>query len=225
MISAKKTLMALAAVAIALTSCESMNKTQKGAAIGTAGGAAIGAVIGKAAGNAGLGAVIGAAVGGGTGAIIGKKMDKQAAEIENKVPGAKVERVDEGIVVEFNSKILFGFDQSNLSTEAKGNLDKLIIILNEYPDTDLEIQGHTDNTGSAEYNQTLSVKRATSVADYLIAKGIAKNRITTVGHSFHIPVASNDTDAGRQQNRRVNFIITANEKMISEAKKEAGENK
>lgn len=224
MISAKKTFLALTSTAIILTSCESMNKTQKGAAIGTAGGAAIGAVIGKAAGNAGLGAVIGAAVGGGTGAVIGKKMDKQAAEIENKVPGAKVERVGEGIVVEFNSQILFGFDQSNLSADAKQNLDKLNTILNEYPDTDIEIQGHTDNTGTAEYNQTLSVRRATTVADYLKSKGIAANRIKTVGHSFHVPVASNDTDEGRKQNRRVNFIITANEKMVDEAKKEAGEN-
>ncbi|WP_126973469.1 OmpA family protein [Gynurincola endophyticus] len=224
MISAKKTFIALAAAALILSSCESMNKTQKGAAIGTAGGAAIGAVIGKAAGNAGLGAVIGAAVGGGTGAVIGKKMDKQAAEIENKVPGAKVERVGEGIVVEFNSKILFGFDQSKLSADAKQNLDKLYTILTEYPDTDIEIQGHTDNTGTEAYNQTLSERRAGEVSTYLKSKGLASNRIKVVGHSFHVPIASNDTPEGRMENRRVNFIITANDKMVNDAKKEAGEN-
>ncbi len=223
MISAKKTIILLTASAVILTSCESMNRTQKGAAIGTAGGAAIGAVIGKAAGNAGLGAVIGAAAGGATGAVIGKKMDKQAAEIENKVPGAKVERVGEGIVVEFNSQILFGFDQSTLSADAKSNLDKLYQILTEYPDTDIEIQGHTDNRGTDTYNQGLSERRAGAVADYLKAKGIKNDRIIVKGYSYHVPVATNDTDEGRAQNRRVNFIITANEKMIEDAKKEAGE--
>lgn len=219
--SIQKTLTSIAAVAIIMAGCKSLNKTQKGAIIGTAGGGAVGAVIGKAAGNTALGAIIGATVGGVTGAVIGHKMDKQAKEIENKVPGAKVERVGEGIVVEFSEKILFGFNQSNLNASASSNLDKLTTILKEYPDTDIEIQGHTDSKGTDEYNMTLSEKRAGSVATYLRAKGIASNRIRTKGYGETAPVASNDTEDGRAQNRRVNFLITANEKMKSDAKKEA----
>ena len=138
--------------ALIFASCSSMNKTQKGAIVGTAGGAAAGAVIGNASGNTALGAIIGAAVGGATGAIIGHQMDKQAEEIEKTVPDAKVIRVGEGIVVEFSSNVLFGFDESNLSDDAKSNLNKLIKVLDGYPDTDIEIQGHTDSKGSQEYN-------------------------------------------------------------------------
>src|SRR6185436_13842715 len=130
-----------------LGGCKSMNKTQKGAIIGTAGGGAVGAVIGKAAGNTALGAIIGATVGGVTGAVIGRKMDKQAKDIENKVPGAKVERVGEGIVVEFNEKVLFGFDRSDLNGTAEDNLDKLTNVLKEYSNTNIEVQGHTDSKG------------------------------------------------------------------------------
>src|ERR1043165_5370129 len=141
----QKFMVGFTAAALLFASCKNMNKTQKGAVIGTGGGGAVGAVIGKAAGNTVLGAIIGATVGGVTGAVIGHKMDKQAKEIENKVPGAKVERVGEGINVEFNEKILFGFDKSDLTSAAYGNLDKLAAILKEYPDTDIEIQGHTDS--------------------------------------------------------------------------------
>ncbi|MBP8710401.1 MAG: hypothetical protein KBH90_09845, partial [Bacteroidales bacterium] len=123
-----------------LSGCASMNKTTKGAAVGTAAGGAMGAVIGKAAGNTALGAIIGATVGGATGAIIGREMDKQAAEIEQTVPDAKVERVGEGITVEFSSAVLFGFDQSDISTDAKTSLDKLVKVLNTYPDTNIEVQ-------------------------------------------------------------------------------------
>ena len=219
--SIQKTLTGIALVALILSGCKSMNKTQKGAVIGTAGGGAIGAVIGKAAGNTALGAIIGAAVGGATGAVIGHKMDKQAKEIEAKVPGAKVERVGEGINVTFNEKILFGFDKSDLSATAQGNLDKLAAVLKEYPDTDIEIQGHTDSKGADDYNMKLSERRAGAVADYLRAKGISSSRITTKGFGKTAPIASNETEEGRAQNRRVNFLITANEKMKSDSKKEA----
>ena len=198
-----------------------MNKTQKGAAIGTAGGAAAGAVIGRASGNTALGAIIGAAVGGVTGAVIGRKMDKQAKEIESKVPGAKVERVGEGIVVDFNEKILFDYDKSDLGNSAEGNLGKLNTILKDYPDTNIEIQGHTDSKGSNNYNEGLSVRRASTVASYLRGGGITSSRITTKGYGETAPVASNETDDGRAQNRRVTFLITANEKMVEEAKKES----
>ncbi len=219
---AQATLFATALAGIMLTGCDSMNRTQKGAIIGTGGGAAMGAVIGKAAGNAGLGAVIGAAVGGAAGAIIGKKMDQQAEEIRQEIPTAKVERVEEGIVVEFNSAVLFGFDQANLTEASKETLNDLIKILNKYPDTDVEIQGHTDNTGTEKYNQALSERRASVVANYLSDHGIDLHRLTTVGYSFRHPKYSNDTPEGRAKNRRVEFIITANEKMKADAAREAG---
>jgi len=205
-----------------MAGCASMNKTTKGAAVGTAAGGAMGAVIGKAAGNTALGAIIGATVGGATGAIIGREMDKQAAEIEQSVPDAKVERVGEGIVVEFTSAILFGFDQSYLSSDAKTNLDKLVTVLNTYPDTNIEIQGHTDSKGTETYNQTLSEKRAKSVSDYLLANQITGIRVTTKGFGETLPKYDNETEDGRAQNRRVEFLITANEKMIADAKAEAG---
>ena len=217
----QKTLTSIAAVAIILAGCKSMNKTTKGAIIGTAGGGAVGAVIGKVAGNTALGAIIGAAVGGATGAVIGHKMDKQAKEIEAKVPGAKVDRGGEGIVVEFNEKILFAFSQYTLGASASSNLDKLAVILKEYPDTDIEVQGHTDSRGTDEYNMGLSEKRAAAVATYLKGKGVPASRIRTKGFGETAPVATNDTDEGRAQNRRVNFLITANDKMKEESKKEA----
>ncbi|GAO44843.1 OmpA family protein [Flavihumibacter petaseus NBRC 106054] len=201
-----------------------MNNTQKGAAIGTGGGAAVGAVIGKAAGNAGLGAIIGAVVGGTAGGLIGNKMDKQAKEIKQEIPDANVERVEEGIVVEFNSEILFGFDKSDLSDASKTELKKLTTILNKYPDTDLEIAGHTDSQGAADYNQKLSERRATAVADYIVSAGVAKSRVKTKGYGEFEPRYPNDTDANMAKNRRVDFLITANEAMKNEAKKEAGQN-
>ncbi len=212
------------AFAILLAGCKSMNKTQKGAVIGTAGGAAVGAVIGKAAGNTALGAIIGATVGGVTGAVIGRKMDKQAEEIKKDVPGVKVERVGEGIVVEFNSAVLFGFDKSDLTADAQSKLNDLAIVLKKYPDTDIEIQGHTDNSGTDSYNQSLSERRASAVASYLKTKDIASSRITTKGFGENAPKYTNDTVDGQTQNRRVEFLITANEKMKEEAKKEAEKN-
>lgn len=219
----KNTLTGLMAASVLLAGCSSMNKTQKGAVIGTAGGAAAGAIIGKVAGNAALGAIIGAAVGGVTGTVIGKKMDKQAAEIKNEVPGATVERVGEGIVVEFADKnaVLFGFDKADLTAATENSLNKLVQILKEYPDTNIEVQGHTDSRGTDEYNMQLSQRRATSVAGYLTRNGVASSRVTTKGYGESAPVATNDTDEGRAQNRRVNFLITANEKMKSDAKKES----
>lgn len=212
----------VACAAMLFSGCASLNKTQKGGAVGAAAGGAMGAVIGKATGNTALGAIIGATVGGATGAVIGNKMDKQAKEIEQTVPDAKVERVGEGIVVEFSSNVLFGFDKSNLSADAKMNLDKLVKVLNTYPDTDIEVQGHTDNSGSESYNQKLSVRRAGEVSDYLRNNSIATNRISIKGFGEITPKYNNETDNGQTQNRRVEFLITANEKMKKEAAKEAG---
>ncbi len=217
----RMSLLVVLSAAFIFTGCASWNKTQKGAVVGTAAGGAAGAVIGRASGNTALGAIIGAAVGGASGAVIGRQMDKQAEEIEKTVPDAKVERVGEGIVVEFNSSVLFGFDKSNLSEEAKTNLDKLVTVLNSYEDTNIEIQGHTDSKGSEAYNQDLSVQRTRKVSYYLTDKGINAGRLTVKGFGETLPKYENDTDNGRAQNRRVEFLITANEKMKADAEKNA----
>lgn len=212
-------LLSILSSVLLITGCASMNRTVKGGAIGTAAGGAAGAVIGRASGNTAMGAVIGATVGGVTGSIIGNKMDKQAAEIKNEVPGVNVERVGEGIVIKFENDVLFNFDNYDLTAPARENLDKLVQILNKYPDTNIEIHGHTDDKGSVKYNQTLSEKRSKAVADYLKKENIDPKRLTTKGFGEEKPVAPNDTDEGRAKNRRVEFAITANEKMIEEAKK------
>lgn len=221
MIKVKSLTIFLISASLLFSGCASMNKATKGAAVGTAAGGAMGAVIGKATGNTALGAIIGATVGGTTGAIIGHQMDKQAKEIEETVPDAKVERVGEGIVVEFSSAVLFGFDRSDLSLEAKANLDKLVKVLDTYPETNIEIQGHTDSKGSENYNQNLSEKRAGAVSDYLKSREILAARIVTRGLGETLPKYDNDTEEGRAENRRVEFLITANEKMIAEAEANA----
>lgn len=209
------------------TSCESLkntNNTQRGAGIGAGAGALIGAIIGNNTklGTAG-GALIGAAVGGGTGAIIGNKMDKQARQIDQALPGVNAERVGEGIrLVLKEDAIRFDTNKATLTTTAKNNLNKLVPVFNEYPDTNIEIFGYTDSTGSPEYNLTLSQKRAQSVRDYLVAKGLVGSRFKNTGLGIADPIASNETPEGRSQNRRVEFAILANDKMVNDAKKEAG---
>lgn len=206
-------------------SLKNANNTQKGAGIGVAAGALIGGIIGNNVGKGGhavLGAVIGAAVGGGTGAIIGNKMDKQARKITEALPGAEVERVGEGIrLVLKEDAVRFEFNKSNLTTQAKTNLDKLIPVFNEYADTNIDIFGYTDSKGTPEYNLKLSKERADAVKKYLITKGIVGERMKTTGLGIADPIASNDTDEGRSINRRVEFAITANQKMTEEAQKEA----
>ncbi len=208
-----------------VTSCESVqnaNNTQKGAAIGTAAGAVIGGILGNnigKGGNAPLGAVLGGVVGGVAGGVIGNKMDKQAKEIQETLPGAEVERVGEGIKVTLNENTVnFDFNSSTLTSTAKANLDKLITVLKNNPDTNINIYGYTDSVGSDSYNLTLSGKRADAVKAYFTSNGVSSSRLFTQGMGEANPVASNDTDAGRAQNRRVEFAITANEKMIEDAK-------
>ncbi len=212
------------------TSCESVknaNNTQKGAGIGAVAGAVLGGVLGNnmgKGGNGALGAVIGGVVGGVAGGVIGNKMDKQAREIDQAIPGADVERVGEGIKLTLNENaVRFDTSKSTLTATAKTNLDKLVNVFNQYPDTDIVIYGYTDSTGKVEFNQTLSEQRAASVKTYLVTKGINGGRITTTGMGIADPIASNETVEGRSQNRRVEFAITANQKMIDDAKKEAGE--
>lgn len=199
----------------------SLSQTKKGAIIGAGGGAILGGVIGRASGNTALGSLIGATVGGTAGAIIGNKMDKQAEEIKNNVPGAKVYRVGEGIIVEFNDKILFGLNQSSLNSGAANNLNNLIDVLGKYPDTNIEIQGHTDNTGADAYNLKLSKQRAASVSNYIQKGGIKYSRINIKGFGESAPNYSNESEDSRAQNRRVEFLISANAKMRKEAENAA----
>ena len=209
-------------LAISLTNCSTWNKTQKGAAVGTGAGAATGAVVGRATGNTALGAIIGGTVGGVAGAIIGKQMDKQAEEMKKNIPEAEVKRVDEGILLELNGEILFGFDQSDLTSTARQNLNQLVTILQKYPDTDIEIQGHTDNKGKDAYNNKLSEQRANSVKSYLVQNNVSSSRLAAVGFGKSRPAYPNDTEANRALNRRVVFLVAANEKMKQDAMNEAG---
>ncbi len=206
------------------TSCEAVknsNNTQRGVAIGAASGAVIGGILGNnigKGGNAALGAVLGGIVGGAAGGIIGNKMDKQAREIKTALPGAEVERVNEGIKVTMKENMVnFAFNSSELSSSAKTNLDKLAKVLVNNPDTNINIYGHTNNKGTDAYNMTLSEKRANSVVNYLASHGVKKNRMFAKGMGESDPVATNETEAGRAENRRVEFAITANEKMIKDA--------
>ncbi len=212
--------MAIAIGAMTLQGCDSMTKTQKGAGIGAATGGVIGAIIGKKAGNTAVGAVIGAAVGGTAGGFIGKRMDKQAAEIQNAIPNAEVIREGEGIIVKFDSGILFGFDKSDLTAQAKTNVQALASSLNQYPNTDIKIIGHTDNKGSESYNQGLSERRAAAVKAYAISQGVPSSRLITIGKGFSEPIADNATEDGRAANRRVEVVIVANDKLIQEAKQQ-----
>ena len=220
-------------VVLNLSSCEATknaSNTQKGGAIGAAGGAILGAIIGNNTGKKGsggeLGAVIGGVVGGTAGVLIGKKMDKQAQQIEEEIPGAVVERIDDGIVITFdeNSGVYFDTNKYNINADSEVLLNKLSGILLEYPDTNVVVVGHTDSTGADEYNMTLSKNRAESVTNFFISKGIASNRFTTSWFGEEQPVADNTTPEGRAKNRRVNLAIVPNDKMKSDAKTESGEN-
>ena len=209
---------------LVMTSCEAVknsNNQQRGTVIGTAAGAVIGGVLGNnigKGGNAPIGAVLGGVVGGVAGNVIGRNMDKQAKEIKETLPGAEVERVGEGIKVTLKENMVnFAFNKSDLQPLAKANLYKLAEILINNPDTNINIYGYTDSKGTDEYNLSLSDRRAASVKAYLISKGIASSRMNTMGMGEASPIASNDTEAGRAQNRRVEFAITANEKMINDA--------
>lgn len=207
-------------VAAGLSGCSEMSKEQKGAVIGAAAGGALGGVIGNQTGSTARGAIIGAVVGGAAGAIIGHRMDKQAQELQQNIPGAVVKRVGEGIEITFASGLLFDFNSDNVRGEARRNLDVLAQSLDKYPDTDLMIVGHTDAVGTDSYNQDLSIRRAESAANYLESAG-ARTRIQTRGLGEREPVASNDTDAGRSQNRRVEVAIYASEELRNQAKRDA----
>jgi outer membrane protein OmpA-like peptidoglycan-associated protein len=211
-------LLATAGVTL-LGSCAT--KMQTGAVVGAAGGAVVGGLIGRAAGSTATGAIIGAAAGGITGAIIGNEMDKQAKELKQNIPGAIVERVGEGITVTFASGLLYDFDSDVVRPEAQKNLRALAASLGKYPGSDLLIVGHTDQVGTAAYNQSLSERRAAAAANFLISQGVLRTRVATRGMGETEPVSSNDTEAGRQQNRRVAVAIYASEAYKAEVAKRA----
>ena len=198
--------------------CAGWSRTQKGAAIGAGTGGVLGGIIGHATGSTVAGILIGAAVGGLAGGFIGNYMDKQAAEIERDIEGAKVERIGEGIKITFSSGILFDVDKANLKDPYKGELSQLATILNKYEDTNILLAGHTDSTGSDEYNLELSRRRAQSVANFLATQNVNSARFSTQGYGKSDPIASNDTPEGRAQNRRVEVAIWANEKLKKVAK-------
>src|SRR5712671_6724505 len=196
---------------VGVSACASLNKKEEGAIIGASAGAAVGGVIGNQTGSTARGAIIGAAVGGAAGAIIGHQMDQQAKELSQNIKGATVERVGEGIQVTFASGLLFAFDSDSIQAAAGTNLRELASSLQKYPDSQLLIVGHTDNVGDAAYNQRLSERRANSAAQFLATQGVARTRLQTSGKGESEPVTTNDTDAGRSQNRRVEVAIYASE--------------
>ena len=221
----KKTMCLLLSFALVfgVVSC-GMSNTGKGAMIGAGGGAAVGAGLGAIFGKgkgALIGGAIGAVAGGVAGTLIGKKMDKQAKELAN-IPGAQVDTVTDqnnlpAIKVTFDGGILFATGKSTLSQKAKTSLNEFAISLKENPQTNVQIYGHTDNTGSREVNERLSKERAAVVKNYLGDAGVALTRLTSDGFAYDYPVASNDTEAGRAQNRRVEIYISANEEMVQAA--------
>jgi len=224
----------IAVIITMASSCNTVkktNKAQRGAVIGAAAGGVIGGVIGNnvGKGNTVLGAIIGSVVGGVTGGIIGNKMDRQAEKIKNEIPGAEVQRMGEGIIVTFSEKnpdgskmgVYFDFDRSEITSNSKLALDKLIQIFKEYPETNLLVEGHTDDKGADAYNLALSERRAMAVGNYLKSKNISPSRLTINWYGESQPKAENTSDVNRAENRRVEFAITANEKMKEEAKKEA----
>jgi outer membrane protein OmpA-like peptidoglycan-associated protein len=229
----KKIFLLLACATLVLTSCGPWSNLAKGSAIGGGSGAAVGAgvgaLVGKDAKSAAIGSAIGAIIGTGVGAIIGDRMDKKAEELA-AIEGASVETVTDvnnltSVKVTFDNGILFDFNKSTLSEAAKKSLKEFASKMADMPETDITIWGHTDNVGTSEANEKVSLARANAVKDFLAAQGIAADRMVSEGKSFNMPVATNDTKEGRAQNRRVEVYISANEAMIAEAAAEAEEAK
>lgn len=220
------TVSALSICMLVSAGCSTMTNTGKGALIGGGGGTAVGAGIGALIGGgkgAGIGAAIGAAVGAGAGALIGRKMDKQREELERELARtATVEPVTDqnglqAIKVTFNGGILFPTNGTTLNASSRQDLTEFAASLNNNPQTNVQIFGFTDNTGTMAVNERVASGRANAVRDYLINSGVASSRITATAEPMTDYIASNDTPEGRAQNRRVEIYITANEQMIQQA--------
>jgi outer membrane protein OmpA-like peptidoglycan-associated protein len=206
-----------------VSSCASLTRTERGAIIGAATGAAVGGVVGKYAGSTAKGAIVGAVVGGAAGAVIGREMDQRAERMATDIDNAKVERVGEGILVTFDSGILFDFDSAVLRANARTNLNELATSLGDMSDdVELLIAGHTDSVGTDDYNFGLSQRRAQSAADHIMTRGIPPARINITGLGESEPVATNDTAEGRQLNRRVEVAIYASDQYQDEVRRRVG---
>lgn len=200
------------------TGCESTSRTQKGAIFGGLGGATVGGLIGSKKGNTATGALIGGVVGALTGGLIGNYMDKQAQELASV---AEVKRVDDGIIVTMRDKILFDTGQSTLLPGSKTSLIRISEVIKKYNKTEVTIAGHTDNVGTASFNQGLSERRANSVQVFLVGQGVAPSRMKPVGFGFDRPIASNSTQEGRAQNRRVELHISPDAALVRDAEASA----
>lgn len=210
----KKAIICLGIVSLLASGCATENQTQKGAVIGTGVGAAVGAGLGAAIGRSGTAALIGAGAGalagGLTGGAIGHYMDKQEAAMRQSlanVEAADVKRNQDMLTVTFKSDVLFAVNSSTLKPGGYDELNRVARVLNQYPQTTITIAGHTDITGSEAYNQKLSERRAEAVKTALANMGVNTARMNTIGYGKNRPVADNDTEAGRQMNRRVEILI------------------
>ncbi len=206
-----RTRVATVTALVTLLSGCALNNAQKGAIIGAGAGGVAGGVIGNNTGSTVRGAIIGAAVGGVAGAVIGHQMDRQAQELAYEIPGATVARVGEGITVTFPEGSLFGYDSDALMPTARENMRKFAASLAKYPSTRAMIVGHTDARGTAAYNADLSRRRAEATVDFIVQEGVARTRLDASGRGETEPIATNDTEAGRTQNRRVEVAIYADE--------------
>jgi outer membrane protein OmpA-like peptidoglycan-associated protein len=213
--------LAMGALVIGFAGCAT--RSQTGALVGAGSGAVVGGAIGHAAGNTAAGAIIGAAVGGAAGAVIGNYMDRQAAEMERDIEGAKIERIGEGIKITFDSGILFAYNSADLESASRLNLTRLATILNKYDDTDILLEGHTDSDGAPDYNLGLSERRAQSVNDFLAGLEVQSARFTVMGYGEEQPVSTNTTSEGKAQNRRVEVAIMANDDLKEAAKRQSGD--
>lgn len=216
-LSKPATLVLLFSTATLTSGCESSSNAGRGAGIGATAGGIIGGIIGSETGSWAKGAILGAVIGGAAGAVIGDYMDKQAEEIRREVNGANVERVGEGIRVVFDTGLLFSTDSATLNAQSRYNIEKLARIVTRYADTNVVVEGHTDNTGSEATNQILSERRAESVASLLRTYGVYDHRISAIGYGETRPVATNETEAGRRLNRRVEVLIYANQELKRQA--------
>ncbi|GGZ16184.1 hypothetical protein GCM10007049_05570 [Echinicola pacifica] len=210
-----KNIIAYSMIILLLASCASWNNQQKGTAIGAAGGAAAGAAVSK---GSIWGILAGAAIGGAAGNLIGKKMDKQAQELQQAIPTAEVNRVDEGINVTFDASLAFKINSATLSDSYKEDLISAAQVFGKYPDTNILIEGHTDDTGSEDFNMQLSEKRAKAVSSFLVSQGVDPNRLTNKWYGETQPKYANDSEENRSKNRRVEMAIYANEDMKQDAK-------
>jgi outer membrane protein OmpA-like peptidoglycan-associated protein len=211
----KKTVLVVTLLAfIGMTTFGCATNQKTGTLVGAGAGAAVGAAVSK---GSIWGVLIGAAVGGAAGNLIGKSMDKQAKELKQAVPTAEVERVGEGINLTFDSSLLFPVGSAEISPGYKQDLTAAATVMQKYPDTNILIEGHTDNTGTDAVNQPLSERRATAVSKYLASQGVASSRLSTKGYGSSQPKVPNDTKENQAKNRRVELAITANDQMVAQA--------